>query len=135
MVLVGGDAALSPTVEEPVRTGTCAVTPSGLPCEDPWRSPATSQQRMLFCMPKTTTPSTTTRLPVTTQRRLRDLADTTGQSLASVVESAVTLYEDQLFWDRVTSGYAALRADEGAWAEIESDRALYERTLRDGAAG
>lgn len=75
------------------------------------------------------------RLPVTTQRRLRDLADTTGQSLASVVESAVTLYEDQLFWDRVTSGYAALRADEGAWAETESDRALYERTLWDGAAG
>lgn len=75
------------------------------------------------------------RLPVTTQRRLRGIADRTGQSLAAVVASAVTLYEDRLFWDQVNAGYAALRADETAWAEIESDRALYERTLRDGPAG
>lgn len=75
------------------------------------------------------------RLPVTTQRRVRSISERTGQSLAAVVETAVALYEDQLFWERVNAGYAAIRADEGAWEELESDRALYEHTLRDGPAG
>lgn len=90
---------------------------------------------MLFCMPSAITPSTTLRLPVTTQRRVRAIAERSGQSLAAVVEAAVALYEDELFWEAVNAGYAALRADQDTWAEIESDRALYERTLRDGPAG
>jgi len=54
--------------------------------------------------PPSTTASTTLRLPVTTLRRVREIAARTGQSLASVVDTAIALYEDHLFWEQVRAG-------------------------------
>jgi hypothetical protein len=43
-----------------------------------------------------------------------------GASLQDVLEQAIKDQYDRRFWDAVNAGYAALRADPVAWAEIEA---------------
>ena len=64
--------------------------------------------------------------------RLRDLAQRKGLSLEQALELAVKDQHDRAFWDAVDAGYAALRADPAAWAEVESERKVWEGTLLDG---
>ncbi len=68
----------------------------------------------------------------TTLTRLEEMAGWAGISVAEVLERAVKEQYDRQFWDAVNAGYAALRADPAAWAEVESERRLWENTLLDG---
>jgi len=67
-----------------------------------------------------------------TLARLEEMASWTGLPVAEILERAVNEHYGRQFWDAVNAGYAALRADPAAWAEVESERRLWENTLMDG---
>jgi hypothetical protein len=75
-----------------------------------------------------------TTLPVcaTTLARLQELARWAGISLNEALDQAVKDQYDRKFWEAVNAGYAALRADPEAWAEVEAERKLWDATLMDG---
>jgi hypothetical protein len=68
----------------------------------------------------------------TAQRQLRELAEWAGVSVAEALERALRDQYDRQFWVAVNAGYAALRADPEAWAEVEAERRLWDATLMDG---
>lgn len=73
-------------------------------------------------------------LPVSeaTLSRLQELARWANVSLAEALELAVKEQHDRKFWDAVNAGYAALRDDPAAWAEVEAERRQWDQTLMDG---
>jgi hypothetical protein len=68
----------------------------------------------------------------TTLARLRELARWASISVDEALNQAIKDQYDRKFWDAVNAGYAALRADPEAWAEVEAERKLWENTLLDG---
>ncbi len=67
-----------------------------------------------------------------TLAQLRELARWAGISVNEALDRAVRDQYDRKFWDAVNDGYAALRADPVAWAEVEAERKLWDGTLMDG---
>jgi len=65
-------------------------------------------------------------------RMLQELTERTGQTMAVVLDQALNAYHRQLFFDRVNTGYAELRADPTAWAEHLAERRQWDATLADG---
>lgn len=51
--------------------------------------------------------------------------------MSQLVDEAADALERRVFFDRLSAGYEALRADSRAWAEIEAERALESGPLRD----
>jgi hypothetical protein len=75
-----------------------------------------------------------TSLPIseTTLARLQELAQWAGASVNEVLDQAIKEVHDRKFWDAVNAGYAALRSDSAAWAEVQAERNLWDSTLMDG---
>ena len=67
-----------------------------------------------------------------TLARLQELALWAGVSVNEALDQVVKDQYDKKFWDAVNAGYAALRADPAAWAEVEAERKLWDNTLLDG---
>jgi hypothetical protein len=67
----------------------------------------------------------------TTLARLRELARWSGISLDEALCQAINDQYERRFWEATNAGYAALRADCAAWAEIELERRALEGTLLD----
>ena len=67
-----------------------------------------------------------------TRAKLEELANWAGIPVSEALERAVNDDYDRKFWEAVNAGYAALRADPAAWAEIEAERKLWDNTLMDG---
>jgi hypothetical protein len=65
-------------------------------------------------------------------RLLRELAEQTGQTMTDVLDKALDVYRRKVFFEQLNAGYAALRADPEAWAELEAERKLWDTTLMDG---
>jgi hypothetical protein len=65
---------------------------------------------------------------------LKEIAEKTGQSMMHVLDQALASYRRQVFFDKLNAGYAALRNDPKAWAEVEEERKLWDGTLLDGLA-
>jgi len=76
--------------------------------------------------------TTTIRVSEKTRDTLHALARDVGAPMAEVVEQAIELYRRQRFIDAINAGYAALRDDRQAWAEVEAERAEWDGTLADG---
>jgi hypothetical protein len=75
-----------------------------------------------------------TSIPVsdTALSRLQEMASWAGVTVQEALEQAIKDQYDRNFWDAVNAGYAALRADPAAWAEVEAERKLWDHTLMDG---
>jgi predicted transcriptional regulator len=67
-----------------------------------------------------------------TYGRLKELAEWADVPVEVALEQAVKQFHDRQFWVAVDAGYAALRADAAAWAEVEAERKLWDKTLMDG---
>jgi hypothetical protein len=65
-------------------------------------------------------------------RILQELAGHTGLTMTQVLDQALEAYRRKLFLDAVNAGYAALRADPQAWAEVEAERQSMAGSLMDG---
>src|SRR5262249_61107844 len=63
---------------------------------------------------------------------LHELAEQTGKTVQEVLDTAVEDYRRKVFIEQVNAGYAALRADPAAWAEVEAERQSMEGSLMDG---
>src|SRR5262245_36789849 len=67
-----------------------------------------------------------------TLARLQELARWAGVSTEEALDRAIKDQYDRNFWNAVNAGYASLRTDPQAWAEMEAERKLWENTLMDG---
>ena len=76
--------------------------------------------------------STTIRVSEKTRDTLHALARDVGVPMAEVVEQAIEAYRRQRILDTANAQYAALRADSEAWAEVQTERAVWDVTLTDG---
>lgn len=65
-------------------------------------------------------------------RLLQELAAQTGQTPMDVLDKALDAYRRKVFFEQLNAGYAELRADPEAWAEVEAERQLWDATLMDG---
>jgi hypothetical protein len=74
----------------------------------------------------------TVRISKASHRLLREMAEQTGQTMMEVLDKALDAYRRKLFFEQMNEGYAELRADPKAWAEVEAERKLWEATLMDG---
>ena len=63
---------------------------------------------------------------------LRELAEETGKTTQEILDAAVEEYRRKIFIEKVDAGYAALRADPVAWAEVEAERESMAGSLMDG---
>jgi hypothetical protein len=54
--------------------------------------------------------------------------------MSQLLDDAADALERRLFFDRLTVGYDALRADPDAWNKVEAERAAESAALRDRAA-
>jgi len=52
--------------------------------------------------------------------------------MQAVLEKALSLYEEKLFWGRTNRAYAALKADPKAWRRELKEREEWDSTLTDG---
>jgi len=75
---------------------------------------------------------TTIPISETTLAQLHELARWAGISVSEALDQAIKDQYDRKFWDAVNADYAALRAGPVAWAEVEAERKLWERTLLEG---
>jgi hypothetical protein len=71
-------------------------------------------------------------VPETVAARLEEMARWAGISVEDALVQAINDQYDRKFWDAVNAGYAALRADPAAWAQVEAERKVWEGTLLDG---
>lgn len=76
--------------------------------------------------------SETVRIDPDTHAKLKELADLTGEPMASLLGKAVEAYRRQKFLEGASADYAALRANPEAWAEELAERELWDATLADG---
>ncbi len=76
--------------------------------------------------------TTTIRVRTETCDRVREIADTTGLSMQSVIDRALERYRRQQMLSALNEAYAALRKDEAAWSALEAERAEWDVTLVDG---
>jgi predicted transcriptional regulator len=76
--------------------------------------------------------STTIRVSDTTKARLAALARGSGRPMTEVIDDAVEALERKVFLTRLNKRFGELRDDPAAWAGIERERALEERSLSDG---
>jgi hypothetical protein len=78
--------------------------------------------------------STTIRVTEQTRDRFAKLAVATGRPMRQLVDEAADALERRVFFDQLSARYEALRADAGAWGEIEAERAIESGALRDRSA-
>jgi predicted transcriptional regulator len=76
--------------------------------------------------------TTMIRVELSTHKRLRSLAASTGETVPEIVATALEQYERKIFWERVDGEFAALRADSKAWKHELEERAAWDATLSDG---
>jgi len=77
--------------------------------------------------------STTIRVNERTRDRFAELARLTGRPMTELLDEAADALERRLFFDQLTTRYAELRRDAGAWAEIERERESESPSLADRA--
>jgi hypothetical protein len=76
--------------------------------------------------------ATTVELSEASRELLRELAEKTGLTAAQVLDRALAIYRRQVFFDKLNTGYAGLRADPEQWAEHEAERAQLDAANLDG---
>ena len=77
-------------------------------------------------------PSTTIRISQRARAVLKALARKQDCAMQSVLERALDDYRRKQFLEDVNAGYAKLRRDRAVWKDVQSERALWDRTLADG---
>jgi len=78
--------------------------------------------------------STTIRVSEPTRDRFAKLARETGRSMSQLVDEAADALERRVFFDTFSTRYEALRGEQSAWREIEAERGVESRALRDSSS-
>jgi len=75
--------------------------------------------------------STTIRISEATRDRFAELAKATGRPMTELLDEAADALERRVFFDRLSTRYAALRSDPELWRDIEAERATEGSSLDD----
>ena len=75
--------------------------------------------------------SETVRIKPETHAKLKEIAETTGQSMPEVLEQAIEALRRVRLLDETNRAYAVLRSDPKAWRAELAERKLWEATLGD----
>lgn len=78
------------------------------------------------------TTTTTIRLRAQSHRALKEIADSTGQSLQQALDRAIEDLRRKLYLEGLNADYAALRENPKAWQEHQEELALWDTTNNDG---
>ncbi len=76
--------------------------------------------------------TTTVRLSKETHQDLRQIAQTEGKSIQTVLEGLACDYRRRQMLEEGNRAYAALRRDPQAWSDEREERSAWENTLSDG---
>ncbi len=74
----------------------------------------------------------TIRVQTKTRDRLQQLAEARKQSISTIVEEAVSQYDDATFWAEYQEKIETVRADPAHWSALRDDIKVFEGTLLDG---
>ena len=75
--------------------------------------------------------STTIRVSTATRDRFAALAAATGRPMTQLLEDAADALERRVFFDQMHEGFAALRAEPGAWDAVQRERAVESGSVAD----
>jgi hypothetical protein len=74
----------------------------------------------------------TIRVQTKTSERLRQLSQARKHSISTMVEEAVSQYDDTTFWADCQQKIETIRADPTDWSALQDDVKAFEGTLLDG---
>ena len=74
----------------------------------------------------------TIRIQTKTRDRLQRLVEARKQPISTIVEDAVSQYDDATFWADYQQKIAAIRADPDEWTALRDEVSVFEGTLLDG---
>ena len=76
--------------------------------------------------------TTTVRVSENTHALLQDLSRAEGVSMQQILQKALDQYRRERLLSATNAAYAAVRADQKSWSEVEAERASWDATLVDG---
>ena len=76
--------------------------------------------------------TTTVRIRTETREALRELETRTGEGTQDLLAKAVDQFRRSLILAETNVAYGRLRADDGAWAQVQAERDEWDATLEDG---
>lgn len=68
----------------------------------------------------------------TTHKTLLKLAETSGETLQTILDKAIENYRRSVFLTQANQAFAALRQNDTSWQEELAERQAWEQTLTDG---
>jgi predicted transcriptional regulator len=74
----------------------------------------------------------TVRIPEKTDRQIKQLAQECDATKTQIIQKAIDVYQRQLYFEKLNSDFAALKADPEAWKEELAERRIWDATLADG---
>lgn len=80
-------------------------------------------------------PATTVRITRETRDSLRKLAAQENTSMNVVLDRAIEEYRRKRFLEAANNAYAALRSNEQAWQDEQTERNAWDATLSDDIEG
>lgn len=77
-------------------------------------------------------PDLTISLSETAHKTLIKLAETSGETMQTVLDKAIENYRRYIFLIQANQAFAALRENEELWQEELAERSLWDQTVADG---
>ncbi|MDX2212141.1 MAG: hypothetical protein SFY66_02515 [Oculatellaceae cyanobacterium bins.114] len=77
-------------------------------------------------------PELTITLSNATHQTLIELAETSGETMQTVLDKAIENYRRYVFLMQANQAFATLREDEDLWHEELAERGLWDQTMVDG---
>ena len=75
---------------------------------------------------------TTLRISQAAHQILREISQSTGEAMSSIVDRALEEYRRKKLLERANEAFAAMKMDPKAWIEELEERRAWEGTLGDG---
>ncbi len=66
---------------------------------------------------------------------LQELAASTGKQQQEIIHEALAAFHRDWMLDAINAAFAAVKRDEGAWREEQSERVAWDGTAADSATG
>ena len=80
-------------------------------------------------------PDLTINLSKTARETLMQIAETSGETVQTVLDKAIENDRRYIFLTRANQAFAELRQDEALWQEEQAERDLWGRAVANGNAG
>jgi uncharacterized protein with PIN domain len=80
----------------------------------------------------TAMPELTVSISQTTHETLLKLAQTSGETIQTVLDRAIENYRRHVFLVQANQAFAALRQNEALWQEEQAERQVWDQTMADG---